>query len=298
MLSILIPIYNQDVRSLVHTLAKQCAREKINYQILCFDDGSSEKYRAINRELGFLIHVNYTEMSENLGRSKIRNWLGKAAYFDYLLFLDGDSVVKSRNFIKTYVEQARPDSVLYGGRTYSKKMPAAKKKRLHWKYGNTREALSANKRNKDAYLNFQSNNFLIPQQIFNKKEFDESVTGYGYEDLLYARELKQLNVPIKHINNPVIHEGLENNDVFMRKTENAIGNLAALYRKGIHPSTRLIQTYEKIESLRITFRIYKIISGYEKKLKDNLMSDNPSVRLFNIWKLLLFIRYLGLPYFK
>jgi predicted glycosyltransferase involved in capsule biosynthesis len=289
MLSILIPIYNQDVRSLVHTLAKQCVREKINYQILCFDDGSSEKYRAINRELGFIIHVNYTEMSENLGRSKIRNWLGKAAYFEYLLFLDGDSVVKSRNFIKTYVEQARPDLVLYGGRTYSKKMPAAKKKRLHWKYGNTREALPANKRNKDAYLNFQSNNFLIPQQIFNKKEFDESVTGYGYEDLLYARELQQLNVPIKHIDNPVIHEGLENNNVFMQKTENAIRNLAFMYKKGSHPPTRLVKTYEKLERFGITDRVYNFMSGREKRIKDNLLSENPSVSMFNFWKLILFI---------
>lgn len=290
MLSILIPIYNQDVRNLVHTLAKQCVREKINYQILCFDDGSSEKYRAINRELGFMIHVNYTEMSENLGRSKIRNWLGKAAYFEYLLFLDGDSVVKSRNFIKTYISNAKPDLVLYGGRTYSKKMPAAKKKRLHWKYGSTREALSANKRNKDAYLNFQSNNFLIPQSIFNKKGFDEGITGYGYEDLLYARELQQMQVPILHIDNPVIHEGLENNDVFLRKTENAIRNLAAMYKNSSHPRTRLINTYEKLERYGLTNRIYNFISGKENKIKENLVSENPSVSIFNIWKLFLFIR--------
>jgi hypothetical protein len=295
MLSILIPIYNQDVRSLVHTLAKQCAREKINYQILCFDDGSSEKYRAINRELGFMIHVNYTEMSENLGRSKIRNWLGKAAYFEYLLFLDGDSVVKSRTFIKSYKEHAKSDLVLYGGRTYSKKMPASKKKRLHWKYGSTREALPAKKRNRDAYLNFQSNNFLIPQSIFSIKGFDEGITGYGYEDLLYARELQQLNVDILHIENPVIHEGLENNDVFLRKTENAISNLAAIYKKGSHPTTRLIKTYEKLERFGITNRIYNFMSGREKRLKDKMLSENPSVRIFNLWKLLLFIRLVKTP---
>jgi hypothetical protein len=290
MLSILVPIYNQDVRSLVHTLAKQCTREKINYQILCFDDGSSEKYRTINRELGFMINVNYTEMTENLGRSKIRNWLGRAAYFDYLLFLDGDSVVKSRSFIKTYIEHAKPDLVLYGGRTYTKKMPAAKKKRLHWKYGSSREALPAKMRNKDAYLNFQSNNFLIPQRIFNSKGFDEGMIGYGYEDLIYAIELKHMCIRILHIDNPVLHDGLENNDEFLRKTENALKNLAVLYKKNIHPTTRLIITYEKLESFGITNRVYNFISGREKRIKDNLLSENPSVRMFNIWKLLLFIR--------
>ncbi len=242
-----------------------------------------------------MIHVNYTEMSENLGRSKIRNWLGRAAYFEYLLFLDGDSVVKSRSFIKTYIEHAKPDLVLYGGRTYSKKMPASKKKRLHWKYGTTREALPAKKRNKDAYLNFQSNNFLIPQQIFKTNGFDEDITGYGYEDLQYACNLQQMHIPILHIENPVIHEGLENNAAFLSKTENAIYNLATLYKKGSHPPTRLIKTYEKLERIGITKIVYNFISGREKRIKDNLLSENPSVSMFNIWKLMLFIRLVKTP---
>lgn len=289
MLSILIPIYNQDVRNLVHTLAKQCVREKINFQILCFDDGSIEKFRAINRELANMIHVNYTEMQENMGRSKIRNWLGKAAYFDYLLFLDGDSVIKSRNFIKTYVSSAQPNLVIYGGRVYSKKMPAAKKKRLHWKYGSTREALSAKARNRNPYLNFQSNNFLIPQNIFNTQPFDENIKGYGYEDLLFAREMKEKHIIIHHIDNPVLHEGLESNDVFLKKTENAIHNLAALYQQGKHPITRLTQTYEKLEMYGITKTVNKLLSKIDHKIKTNLLSENPSVRLFNAWKLKQFI---------
>jgi len=130
MLSIAIPIYNQDVRALAYTLAKQCSKAGIPYQILCFDDGSQQKYRDLNRELGQKMHINYTEMPENLGRSRIRNWLGKLAAFDYILFLDGDSTVKSKDFIQKYLSCLPAQGILYGGRVYTSRKPA-KKKRLH-----------------------------------------------------------------------------------------------------------------------------------------------------------------------
>ncbi|MBK6783466.1 MAG: glycosyltransferase family 2 protein [Saprospiraceae bacterium] len=104
MLSILIPVYNQDVRRLAYSLANQCTKLNINYQILCFDDGSDVKYKQKNGELAFKMNINYTELPENLGRSKIRNWLGKSAYFEYLLFLDGDSGVRDKNFIKNILK--------------------------------------------------------------------------------------------------------------------------------------------------------------------------------------------------
>ena len=93
----------------------------------------------MNKELAFKIDINYTEIPENLGRSRIRNWLGKAAYFEYLLFLDGDSVIKSKDFIKKYIDHAIEDTVIYGGRNYQPNKPKSKKKILHWKYGSKKE---------------------------------------------------------------------------------------------------------------------------------------------------------------
>ncbi|MEZ4911562.1 MAG: glycosyltransferase [Saprospiraceae bacterium] len=241
MLSILIPIYNQDVTKLVMTLVKQCNKAGIRYQILCFDDGSIEKYKQLNKVLGQTIHVNYTELQENLGRSRIRNWLGKAAYFEYLLFLDGDTKITSNAFIKTYVQQLDTDTVISGGRIYSKSKPRSPKKFLHWKYGSTRESLKAKKRNKNPYMNFHSNNFVIPAHIFAKYPFDQQVVGYGYEDTLYAEKLKFGNIKIKHIDNPTVHTGLENADVFIKKTINATDNLAKLYSDAKLKETRLIK---------------------------------------------------------
>lgn len=289
MLSIVIPIFNQDVRPLVYTLMKQCNKLNINYQILCFDDFSDDKFKKMNQELAFKINVNYTEMSENLGRSRIRNWLGKAAYFEYILFLDGDSEVKNRDFIKNYINVLPSDHVVYGGRIYAPKKPRSKKKILHWKYGSKREALSAKKRQHHPYLNFQTNNFLIPEKLFKTLQFDEAVQGYGYEDLLYAFELKKAEIKIMHIDNPVIHLGLEINTDFIRKTENAINNLAILYKSGKIPATRLTKKYEQLSKYNLLSSFNWSYRKLNEKIKANLLSDDPSITYFNIWKLKLFI---------
>jgi hypothetical protein len=293
MLSIVIPIYNQDVRPLVTTLMKQCNKLNINYQILCFDDMSEQKYKDMNKELAFRINVNYTEMTENLGRSKIRNWLGKAAFFDYILFLDGDSTVKNKDFIKNYMDHLPTEAVIYGGRKYAPKKPRAKKKILHWKYGSKREALPAKKRKKDPYLNFQSNNFLIPEKIFKNHLFDDRVNGYGYEDLLYAFDLQKAGIPVWHIDNPVIHDGLEMNHIFIQKTENAIKNLVTLYKENKIPGTRLIKSYEKLKNYNLLNSFAWTYKKMEDKIKESIMSDKPSIIYFNTWKLKLFIDYIA-----
>jgi hypothetical protein len=290
MLSILIPIYNQDVRQLVQTLSKQCNKLNINYQILCFDDKSDEKYRNLNKELAFKININYTEMPENLGRSRIRNWLGKAAFFEYLLFLDGDSVVKSSQFIKNYISHAQPNAVIYGGRVYDKNKPKSLKKILHWKYGTTRESLKSNQRQKEPYLNFQSNNFLIPETLFKKHLFDEKVIGYGYEDLLYAFQLQKSGIPIVHLDNAIVHTGLETTNVFVKKTENAIANLVRMYKIDQTLDTRLIRWYLRLDRYRIVNIFEWLYKRYKIKIWKNLTSSNPHIALFNLYKLHLFIQ--------
>lgn len=284
MLSVLIPIYNQDVRKLVYTLAKQCYKANINFQILCFDDGSHEKFKSKNKELAFKMNINYTELPENLGRSKIRNWLGKAAYFEYLLFLDGDSSVRDKNFIKNYVDALPTSDVVYGGRIYQKKKPARLQKILHWKYGVKREALPAKKRNQFPFLNFQSNNFLIPAKVFESIPFSENVEGYGYEDLQYARKLELGGFNIRHINNPVLHDGLENQQVFIQKTKKAMENLVFLESKKQIPRTRMLDFQQRLEYFGLDKLLFKIITRYLKMVENNLKSTSPSIFLFSLWK--------------
>jgi FMN phosphatase YigB (HAD superfamily) len=276
---------------MVFTIAKQCNKSNINFQILCFDDGSDEKWKEKNKELAHKIHVNYTEMPENLGRSKIRNWLGNSAYFEYLLFLDGDSTIPGKNFIRNYLEQLPTDSVLYGGTSYKKSPPTAKRKYLHWLYGRKAESLPASKRRKYPYRHFHTNNFIVPASVFKDFRFNEDIKGYGYEDLLYAANLQNHKVEIKHIDNPVIHDGLEYNHAFIEKTKQAIKNLTFLYRNQMLTDTSLTHAYEKLVRYKLSDTFEKIFEKWMlHKVNGNLMSEKPNLRYFQLWKLYTFIQ--------
>ena len=75
MLSILLPVYNFDVRKLVKQLHEQGNMLEIPFEIICTDDGSEEEFKNLNSELEKLYSVSYQELKNNLGRSKIRNYL-------------------------------------------------------------------------------------------------------------------------------------------------------------------------------------------------------------------------------
>lgn len=285
MLSILIPIYNYNVVKLVDTLHKQCSREKIAFEILCFDDGSNAKTRAENNPLAAYFGVNYTELSKNLGRARIRNWLAKSASYKNLLFLDCDSKIVGRKFVRNYVEVIGSYDIISGGRNYSKSPPRAKSKKLHWLYGTKRESKSAGFRNRYQYLFFHSNNFLVNKDVFNRILFDEEIEGYGYEDLLMAERLREMKINIKHIDNPVQHLGLEKNSVFLKKTREAIENLLKLKYRNKPLGTRLEIAANRLLDIGMHVDFMKLYRSREKAVDKNLMSNKPRIRNLDLYKL-------------
>ena len=69
MLSILIPIYNYDVRSLVEDLFHQCKDQNIEFEIVCMDDASDPSYRQLNAKhiesdkIRYVDSVSYTHLT-------------------------------------------------------------------------------------------------------------------------------------------------------------------------------------------------------------------------------------------
>ena len=57
---------------------------------------------------------------------------------------------------------------------------------------------------------------LIPKKIFLAIKFDESITKYGHEDTLLGIMLEKEKKEIFHINNPLYHNGIENNIIFLQ----------------------------------------------------------------------------------
>ena len=87
---------------------------------------------------------------------------------------------------------------------------------LRWKYGRNREEKNASLRNQSPYQSFTAFNLLAPKDIFQKIAFNEKIDGYGHEDTLFGIELKKEGVTIAHIDNPIIHLGLDEHQVFIK----------------------------------------------------------------------------------
>ena len=290
MLSICIPVYNFDVRTLVYDLHKQAMRCDISFEIILMDDASDSLYITCLQELTALSHVRLICLDENIGRSKIRNAMVEKALHPYIIFMDCDSATVSIDYIAQYLPFCKPNAVVYGGRCYEKKRPPVCNL-LHWKYGIKRESLPATERKKHPNFSFCTNNFLIDKTIFNIITFNEQLKGYGHEDTFFGLELLGHRIPIIHIDNPLLHIGLETADVFLKKTENGIINLhkVALMLRKKYPDymghSKLMRSKMFLQKWCLLSLTGILLNIFEPLLKRNLLSKHPFLFVLDLYKL-------------
>ena len=296
MLSVLIPIYNFDIRQFVNKLHLQAVAENIEFEIILADDVSELNFRKINKETENLEHVKYIQLKENIGRSKIRNFLAKEAKYDNLIFADCDTAIAHTNFIHKYLIHIKDNSVICGGITCSKGPPENSNLYLRWFYGINREKLSAEKRNKNPYISFMSGNFFITKKILSEIQFDENIKEYGHEDTLFGIEMKRKNISVKHIDNQLIHCGLENSDIFIKKTETGIDSLIQILKNYSYPELKthikLLKISKKLYILK--FIIVPFFNIFKKLIIKNLQSQNPKLFIFDFYKLAYFYKKNGI----
>lgn len=285
MLSVLIPVYNFDVLALVKELSSQAQRLEADTEIIVFDDASDEEWTIRNQELTDLKKVQYVVLPENAGRARIRNQLAEAAVHDYLLFLDCDSEIIKDDFLKSYLDFLPTDGILAGGRVYSENKPAEKAKTLHWLYGHKKESRSLAERKAEPAKYFHSNNFVVPRSLFLDIMFDESIEGYGYEDLALATSLRSKGIAVDHISNPVEHLGLEDADIFLSKTRQAIDNLVSIKKSGVDITTNLESFAGKVDLVKMRPIVKAYYKWNEKNIVANLLSDSPKLSNLDLYKL-------------
>jgi cellulose synthase/poly-beta-1,6-N-acetylglucosamine synthase-like glycosyltransferase len=290
MLSILIPVYNFDVTRLVIVLNSQANSANIDYEIIIIDDASEEEYKTRNRTLKELQNVKYLEEPKNLGRSRIRNKLADLSSYNYMLFVDCDSEISNDDYIQNYIDICTGDNVICGGRIYEPVKPDNNKYYLRWLHGIKREQFSARSRNSEPNKSFMTNNFVISKPIFKKVRFDETITNYGHEDTLFGYELKKNNIVIKHIDNPLIHIGLETNNEFLEKTKEGIKNLKKIMKnngneKVLIRDITLLHYFNFLRKLGITRLLRYLFKKSEKKLYNYLVNNKPILIFFDLYKL-------------
>lgn len=283
MLSILIPLYNIDGRPLVQELLEQCCHLQLPVEIRIYDDASDPEFQTINSGLSNIPGLVYRLLPQNMGRAKIRNLLAKEALYEYLLFLDADASISQSDFLQQYLDKACPGKVWYGGRSYNSTQPADRKLLLHWRVGQERESIPAAQRSQKPYLSFMSNNFLIPRDLFLQIGFDEGIIDYGHEDTVFGLRLKELQVPLLHLNNPLEHTGLESAAIFLEKTDSAACNLLKLKRIYPQLDTPLLYWYKRLRNLPFL----SVVLAFAKKWLKTFLCRFPGspLRLFDLYKI-------------
>lgn len=291
MISICIPVFNFNISTLIQEISKQAEKSGVPYEIIIIDDCSQE-FKAENKIAAEAFE--YIELPKNIGRAKIRNRFLDFAKYDYLLFLDCDSLIHKDDFIQTYVEALDSSPVIVcGGRVYPS-TPPVRNKMLSWKHGIHRESKSAEVRRKEPNKSFMTNNFLIKKECLKEIKFDERITKYGHEDTLFGYALAQHNIEILHIENPVLNGDIETNEVFINKTKEGVINLVNIhffldYDQSFIEKVSLLKyahrTKSTIKLQLILFHIFKNpILFFLKKGYVNL-------KLFDFYKLGIFLSY-------
>lgn len=287
MISVLIPVYNYHIIPLVEDLHKQLEASKVIYEIIVWDDASSEFFDLQNRVINTVPNIHYHKSQQNNGRTKTRQLLYEKSLFKWLLYLDADVIPKSSEFIQTYLNLIPKDyDAVYGGYTYGKTIPS-NQTLLRWKYGTAKEEVAAKIRNKKPYKVVVSGNFMIKRTVFSTLNSKIKSAGYGFDNYFGAL-LKSNNIQVLHINNEVYHLGIESNEQFLEKTKNAVITLLNLYQEdkiSVHDNS-LLHLFIRLKTAKLCGSFGFIYKKLHKKIERNLLGKNPSIIQFQLYKIL------------
>ena len=287
MLSILIPVKNFGCSALVETLHRQGETLGCPFEILVAEDGTDERMLHLNAKADTLANCRRIVKKTNIGRAAIRNHLAAEAQYPKLIFIDCDAVVEKDDFLATYKEALQEYKVVCGGLYHADKLNDSSCT-LRYRYEKEADrSRDAQTRSKAPYDRFTTFNFAIDKALFNSILFDTSITRYGYEDVLFGKELEKRGVGILHIENSLLHSGLENNATFVSKTEQALETLAEIKHKV--GNTPLLEMAKKLERYHLTWLFMAYWRCNRKRLKRNLLGNSPSLMKFSIYKLGFFL---------
>ena len=296
-ISLLIPVLDYDIIALVHSMKDAMNKVPEFYEILIGDDGStpeySEKYHSLENA-----NVKVISSEKNIGRAAIRNKMALEAQGDFLLFIDADVMMPgtAEAYILNWLPYLNKSQVICGGIIYHDSPPGDPDKMLRWKYGKWREQKTASERNKHPHAGFSTFNVMIEKSVFLKIRFNEELKQYGHEDTLLGYQLKKANIGILHIDNGLMHEGLESNSEYLKKTKLGIENLSKLYDKvtdksAFSETVLLLKIYNKLKYFGITRILAAIFIKYRERMEIRLDSSNISLLLFGFYKMSMFSTY-------
>jgi glycosyltransferase involved in cell wall biosynthesis len=285
MLSILIPTYNYSIVALVKKVHEQCIEARIAFEIICLDDQSKSEYQQENQTISDLSNCFFSVNQTNCGRTLTRQKLAEKAQYDWLLFLDADVIPAKPTFIQEYIAALQTNTVLFGGYEYEKELSDSNKI-LRYRYGKKREEKLASERNQHRYTYVFSGNMLVPKSIFLALNYQDDEKNYGM-DIYFGYQLFVQNIPVVHLDNPIVHLGLESNEVYFKKALQGVESRKKylLHEKNVDQMNPLVQAYTKLKRFGLTKLVAVSFKITEPFLRKNILSKNPKLIYFDMYRL-------------
>ena len=282
-LSILIPTYNYHARALVRALQELVMKEGVEAEIVVGDDASTEE-TAWMEEAATWEGVRVVHYAENAGRAAHRNRMAETALGEWLLFIDCDAAVEADFSLRAYLEATTKAPVVCGG----VRTPAINpnpEATLRYAYERAADRhRSAGERNRKPYFHLTTFNLFVRRDVFLNIRFDETCQDYGYEDALFGVELAKRDIPILHIDNPLIHMGIESNSIYLKKTETALQTLKRLQGK-MQGHSHVENTANRLKQYHLTWLVRLFYCTFYKPIRHNLLGSRPNLTLFSFYKL-------------
>lgn len=249
-LSILIPFMRDDPTPLLRALG----RETAEVEVIALDDGTGDPALAarVAAEIEALpLPARFIRLDVNQGRAKGRNRLVGHARAATLLFLDSDMLPDRPDFLGRWLALLRSQApaVAFGGFSLDQ-TPRLPQTAVHRSMALKSDCLPASERALAPEKNVFTSNLMVRRDVFDAVSFDESFTGWGWEDVEWAMRVSQ-RWPIVHIDNPATHLGLDAAPVLARKYEQAAANFARVVAS--HP--QIVAGYPSYRVARMLKRV-------------------------------------------
>ncbi|WP_270376138.1 glycosyltransferase family 2 protein [Marinicauda sp. Alg238-R41] len=223
-LSVLIPFYKDDPRTLIDALA----REDADIEIVLFDDGQPDP--ALNAAVTAAVLASraparLVSARTNLGRASGRNTLAGRARADWLLFLDADMSIPTgfiRDWLDAFARQPDFDAA-FGGFELPDRI--VREHRVHAALASAGDVASVAQRTRIGTSAFCSSNLLVRRSLMGEVAFDTGFSGWGWEDVDWAARAAR-KARLVHLDIPARHVGLHTVGELLAKYDDGGANFA------------------------------------------------------------------------
>lgn len=252
--SVLMPFLRDDPADLLALLDREAEALAGAVEIVVLDDGTADTAlteRLRTQVAALALPVRLITLSVNEGRSNGRNRLAHTARGDFLLFLDSDMRPDDDRFLQTWATLARDErpAVVFGGFSLLQ-APTDARFAVHRAMATRSECLDAATRSLAPEKYVYTSNLLVRRDVFDQEAFDPAFTGWGWEDVEWAMRVSRRH-PIRHIDNPATHMGLDTVQALAGKYEQSAANFARVVAR--HPD--IVTAYPSFRAAKALKRV-------------------------------------------